>query len=1126
MFKVYSYHFLFGIATIGIFIASIVFTIRFFPTAFPIVHLKISMNRSQALDKAAKLAAQYHWDPQSYKQSALFETDTKTKTFVELAGGGKDALMHMITQKLYYPYYWTVRHFNVGEIAEANINFTPEGELYEFSCTISEDAPGAALTNTEAQKLAEQQALALCPIDLTAFKLIESAQETKPNGRVDHIFTYERIAEKIGQGTYRLNLNITGSTLSAINHFVRVPEDFTMQYKQMRSTNDTIATTASIIMQLTYIIGGCIIGLLYLIRRRFVLWKASLFCSACIALLTLINEINQFPLHWMYYDTTIPLHIFFLNYIMQTLKTCAHEWLFLWLVFSAAEGLTRKAFGSHIQLWRIWSIQSASSWRVLFDTLAGYFFVPLNFIYLIIFYILTTRYLGWWIPSESLYNPNILATYLPWLDSIIISLKAGFMEECLFRAIPLASAALIGNYIGGRNWWIAAAFLVQIIVFGAAHANYPMQPAYARLIELIVPSCTFGFLYLSLGLLPAIIAHYLWDVIWIALPLFIASGIWASINQLLVVVCACIPIWIVLYARMRNGSWHNLPVQLYNHSWHAPTQLQKIKKIIHSEPIVSSPLLVTILGILGIISIGLWFFVTPLTTDTPPVALKREAAVNIATDAWNAYIAKDNEHYAGKTLSFYYPQTQLIAHYDDNHYIQQLFIWRTHGKDTYHALLNKYLDAPSWIINFVRFNGTLLERAEGFHTKINSDGTISELAHQLPESTQGKTLTIEQARLLAHNALQDKYDLSLDDVEEIAATPYKQPSRLDWLFTFQDKHYAWGDGSQARINITISGDEISYYYRFIHVPEVWERNEQSKQHIFNFLVQLFGPITYVLIALCILLIFFNYALSFSFTQWIITLFVLMLWLSIDIANTLPRIIAQCNTSQPLFNQLFQSLAILWVRSLMRATALATIINILVRYKMRFYTSRPYYFLIAGISLGCMSAALINVIIYTLIPSNIPVWPYITHLSTYIPSYSFISDYCMQYILSTVLLSSLFISLDIIHRLYNNNAIVYFLLSTGIYITSGLIMSSIFTVYGITQFFILAFCLSCLLPFAYAIVKKDIRCVPYISWAYIICSCIQQIFFCAYSFILSTVVATILVTLLLALLWTKSVHPLD
>jgi membrane protease YdiL (CAAX protease family) len=53
----------------------------------------------------------------------------------------------------------------------------------------------------------------------------------------------------------------------------------------------------------------------------------------------------------------------------------------------------------------------------------------------------------------------------------------GFWEEALFRAVPIAGAALIGDRFGKRNLFIAVAFVVQAIIFGAGHAPYPNQPA-------------------------------------------------------------------------------------------------------------------------------------------------------------------------------------------------------------------------------------------------------------------------------------------------------------------------------------------------------------------------------------------------------------------------------------------------------------------------------------------------------------------------------------------------------------------------------------------------------------------------------------------------------------------------
>src|ERR1700694_2685132 len=105
---------------------------------------------------------------------------------------------------------------------------------------------------------------------------------------------------------------------------------------------------------------------------------------------------------------------------------------------------------------------------------------------------MTNRYLGWWQPSEALTDPNVLGSALPALAPIGMALQAGFMEECLVRAVPLSSVALIGRRFGHRSLLIALALVLQAIVFGAAHANYPGFPAYSRLVELVISAFLLG----------------------------------------------------------------------------------------------------------------------------------------------------------------------------------------------------------------------------------------------------------------------------------------------------------------------------------------------------------------------------------------------------------------------------------------------------------------------------------------------------------------------------------------------------------------------------------------------------------------------------------------------------------
>ena len=119
------------------------------------------------------------------------------------------------------------------------------------------------------------------------------------------------------------------------------------------------------------------------------------------------------------------------------------------LVFMAAEGLSRRAFPDHPQLWRIWSREAAPTPAILGRTLGGYLFVPIELALIAAFYFVTNRYFGWWQPSEALTDPNILGSALPALAPIGMALQAGFMEECLFRAVPLSIAALLSAVVTG-----------------------------------------------------------------------------------------------------------------------------------------------------------------------------------------------------------------------------------------------------------------------------------------------------------------------------------------------------------------------------------------------------------------------------------------------------------------------------------------------------------------------------------------------------------------------------------------------------------------------------------------------------------------------------------------------------
>ena len=118
-------------------------------------------------------------------------------------------------------------------------------------------------------------------------------------------------------------------------------------------------------------------------------------------------------------------------------------------------------------------------------------------------------------------------------------------------------------------------------VFISAHANYPSQPSYARLVELIIPSLMFGGVYLKYGLLPSIISHFVFDVVWFALPIFVSAAPDAFPNQVLVVFFSAVPLFIALYVWLRRKKTPEGAVKVTSHTHiHTHTHTKFYRRVI------------------------------------------------------------------------------------------------------------------------------------------------------------------------------------------------------------------------------------------------------------------------------------------------------------------------------------------------------------------------------------------------------------------------------------------------------------------------------------------------------------------------------------------------------------------
>ncbi len=359
----------------------------------------------------------------------MFNHDVDTQNYVELEGGGKEAFAALVAGRAYAPFWWDVRLFKPGAIEEVLIRFKPDGALDGFTRKVAEtyvrDEATKALAPEAALALAREQATRDWNVDLKPYHLLDQSQQAQRNGRVDHRFVFERDEPKLAEARIRLQLLVAGDELMQVMPFVNIPESFERRFQEMRSANNTIARLASLTAGVLYGLVGCILGALWLLRQHFLVWKPPLVAGLVIGAFLGATVLANSATAWFGYSTAQDESTFWVRQFGLAALAFVGGGLALGEVFMAAEGLARRAFPDHPQLWQLWSRDAGASTEVAGRTAGGYLFVPLELGLVASFYYVTNRWLGWWQPSEQLTDPNILASAIPALTPISISLQAG-----------------------------------------------------------------------------------------------------------------------------------------------------------------------------------------------------------------------------------------------------------------------------------------------------------------------------------------------------------------------------------------------------------------------------------------------------------------------------------------------------------------------------------------------------------------------------------------------------------------------------------------------------------------------------------------------------------------------------
>ncbi|CDK30551.1 CPBP family intramembrane metalloprotease [Candidatus Babela massiliensis] len=988
--------------------------ITYFTKAIPLLKIQINSDKNKILKKARKLSAKYGIGPKDFKQSAYFICEHNIQNYIELELNQASSIEDIIEKKLYYPYTWQVRHFQEYNANESVIKFTPEGKFYGFIEHISENEPGSSLSEEEAQAIIKNFLNKETSIDLNEYTLISHSSEHRINGRTDHTFIYQKNLMTPCL-KHCLTLSICGNKVTVMNHYIDIPEVFMRKFDQLKSSSEWINTCANMTVYTLYIFLGLLVGLLYLIKKNLLITRPAIMLGFVLAITELFYKLNEIPLSWFYYNTANSLSSHQINYIGGNL-TMFIVYIFLYVsTIAVAEGLTRRAFKNHIQFWKILRPSVISTYQTIIQIIVSYLILPIYITFIILFYTFVIKYFGWWSPSTSLINPNILSIYLPGFSVVTYSLRSSIWQECLFRAIPLSFCSIISEEKKYKNVVLFLGLIIQAIIFGSMNTTYLTIPNYIKIIELIIPSFMLGLVYLKWGLLPPILINFTYNTLFLSLPILISKNSNTHIDKLVIILSLMLPLIIVLISKLVSKLRLNNtnPEKIYNGEWQSSRSTSKDLYIdLEKEPAYKH-INYKIIYILTTISITLllaWPSFSQLPNNTKTMQLTRQEAINIA----KSFLKKkdinieDNQKEIN-TDSNSWSTLTLLENTKEDVLIEKLVLQE--NSNLYNLLYDlNYLKGLQWIVRFVKFHGTQAEKTEEHIIHISSTKSITRYKHIVFDQISGRYLTQEQAKSLATTFIQDKFKVNISNIVEVSAKDTQKQNRKDWIFIFKDISPEINNklkDLQPTIVINIAGEEIVDAYKKMNISQIISREEQNQEQIGNIVSAITSTLFLIFMIIALIQFLSLYKMN-KFKLSSVNLFFTLYTIILVIKRSLnfPEIISNFSTSKPFYFQLISSEFMYFIYIISSAIGVSLIFGIILSKHHKNYiipkiNQETSQGILLGISLGIIITGITILIEYIIYPSK-PV-SIISTLNSFYPIALYSLNHIVNYINTTLYL---------------------------------------------------------------------------------------------------------------------------
>lgn len=775
------------------------------------VDLNIAVDRTAILEAADEATAGRGRVGEDYRTAVAFQSSDTVLRFVQMSEG-VDALQRHMDNDHLVPWTWCARHFREGELQEFKTCFRPDGRLLTWDDRIAEDAPGAALEVTAARALAHTALTETLSMDLTRWVEVTHRQATRSSGRIDHTFVWRLKDVSIDGASPNVSVDVQGSQITSVKRWMKVPKAFLDDYSRMRTANETLSGPG---LQWQFTLAPLVaLVLLVRARRERITWRGPLMLGLLIGAGYFAAGIAMFPQHVYSYDTATSWDTMVGKHVIGSIFTALSKGVPIALA-AAGFHVLAKRWRPHDVAW--WSLSQPEIWGTTnflrqFALGSGLALVALT--YSTGFYWSFT-YWGSYRPTGAQEALPLLASWAPSLQALVIAHKAGIAEELAFRGLLLVGMVIWARGRTHEKMWVWLALLAQAVLFASAHANYPQQPSYTRILELTPMWFFFGWLALRVGLLPLVFMHVAIDLVLFSTSLFEAGhyGSWMLNMSVL-----WLPLLLFGLSRGRGWAAAGIPTESTWAGW-TPRTIQLDLSPTSSK--VSSGLWVTaaLLAVVGAVE-----HARTISSDwTRPVYTMTR------TDA----IARSAEFLQARNIALT-DRTPIVrrhlAQWTDAH---------AHAWDVapakYEALVAETwspLDGPGYRVYWNTWGVRDMWRTTILPQE--SAAPVFRYRHLVDDDEpDGPTSSNDVVRMTRTAALErctteltDDVALSTDTIDLVQASQNERRDRRDWNIVFRDTRW---EPLDVRMICDLRG-EMLYRSSFIEIPEAWEREHQAETH--------------------------------------------------------------------------------------------------------------------------------------------------------------------------------------------------------------------------------------------------------------------------------------------------------